>query len=121
MAFSLAEAPPYQLTPTFPGSGEPSEISTSGKWDLGWLPVLSVVGAAGLMLVSFGDSAARSQLWWAQGLFWSGLLLIVLPAMGRLLSTGANRSERLALIVMVGLMLYAVKILNSPNAFTYHD
>lgn len=87
----------------------------------GWLPALSLVGALGLLLVALADTGARYSTTWAEPLFWMGLLVLFAPIAVRLASSEAARSERIGLVVALGLGLYLVKILHSPLAFTQHD
>lgn len=77
--------------------------------------------AAGLLLVAVAFAGARSGSTWADPLFWSALAVIVGPVAGRLVGRQARTGERLGLVVVLGLGLYAVKILHSPSGFTLHD
>lgn len=88
---------------------------------LGLLPSLAVTAAVGLLLISVADTAARGSQPWAMGLFWVGLLLVVLPVVARLGGARAGRAERLGLVTLLGMALYAVKILHSPSGFTFFD
>lgn len=85
----------------------------------GWL--LLVLAAAGLLVVAVAFAGARTGATWADPLFWTGLLVIVVPIGFRLLGPDAGRGERLGLVVVLGLTLYAVKVLHSPLWFTNHD
>ncbi|MDZ4721514.1 MAG: hypothetical protein SH847_23875 [Roseiflexaceae bacterium] len=88
---------------------------------LGWLPALSVCSALALLLVAYADTLARTGSSWAITLFWIGLLLLLVPCAARLCAANAARSERIGLVVLVGMGLYAIKILHSPLAFTFPD
>ncbi len=88
---------------------------------MGVLPSLAVYGACGLLLIAFSDSAARGGADWAEPLFWIGLLVMLLPTAVRLASSDASRGERLGLVVLFGFGLYLVKVLQSPEQFTFHD
>jgi hypothetical protein len=87
----------------------------------GWLPVLAIVMAIGVLLVALADARSRAGDTDAELLFWTGILLLVSPATARLASVGASRRERLGLVVFFGLSLYLVKVMHSPVAFTYPD
>ena len=87
----------------------------------GWLPALSLSGACGLLLVAVADTLSRSGTGWAEPLFWAGLLALVTPFTVRLASAEAARRERIGLVVLLGLMLYLVKIMHSPFGFTFND
>jgi hypothetical protein len=88
----------------------------------GWLPVLSLIGALGLLVVAWANTAARFGLPQADLFFWGGLLVIYLPIAVRFcLASALGRREALGLIVLLGLLLYLAKILHSPLFFTQHD
>ena len=57
----------------------------------------------------------------AQPLFWLGLLVIFLPIAARLASTTPRRGERIALVLVLGIALYLVKVLHDPFAFASAD
>lgn len=87
----------------------------------GWLPALSLVMAVCLLAVTFSFNLGREQVAWAITLFWVGLVGLFGAAVVRMLSSTATNRERLALVTLLGLGLYMVKVLNSPLAFTFHD
>lgn len=87
----------------------------------GWLPMLSLVSAAGLLMIALAYSASRNGEVWGLPHFWIGLLVVFVPIAYRLFSTEPERRERIGLLIIVGLALYLVKILHSPVAFTFSD
>jgi hypothetical protein len=94
------------------------------RWDVGTntlraLLVLST--AAGLMLVSAGDALSRSGHAHGSVLFWLGLLAILVPTTARLASASPSRNERVALLVLLGLASYLVKVFRDPFRFLYAD
>jgi hypothetical protein len=93
----------------------------AGDGGLGWLPVLSLVSALGLLILAAANNAARLEMPGAIGLFWIGLVVLFTPTAARMLSEDAGRTERIALAGMLGVLLYVAKILHSPLAFTFHD
>ena len=95
------------------------EVLARGRW--GWLPVLSVVGALGLLSLALANNLSGSGVQGAEPFFWLGLLVIVAPISLRLLTPRVGRSERLGLVIVFGLYLYLVKVMQSPFAFTYSD
>jgi len=87
----------------------------------GWLPALSLFAAFGVLSVALAYTASRGGAPGSVVLFWSGLLVMVVPAGIRLLAADATRQERLGLVVLVGLALYLVRVLHDPVAFSFHD
>jgi hypothetical protein len=84
---------------------------------------LTVCAVLGLALVAVGDNlSSRGYAYHTTSVFfWAGLLLIFVPIAGRVLMRGAGRSEQLALIILLGIALYVVKVLASPDGFTNYD
>jgi hypothetical protein len=73
------------------------------------------------LLVSCAHYLSREAAPQAGVLYWSGLILLVLPVAARLIGEKAARAERIGLLVFLGLGLYLVKVSHSPYAFTYSD
>lgn len=88
---------------------------------LGRFPWLLLAAAAGLAVIAGADALSRTGSPGGNVLFWLGLALIVLPAALRLVGEDASGGERVATVVLVGLSLYAIKVLRDPFAFTYGD
>ena len=99
----------------------PRAIDTDQAYSWGWLPSLSLTSAIGILLVEVADTLARSAAGQYEPLFWSGLLLIIVPIAARLASSGPLRRERIGLIILLGLGFYLVKVLHSPYGFTFSD
>jgi len=91
------------------------------RLSLGRLPALALASASGLALVSVADALSRSGRPHAELLFWLGLLVIFVPIVDRLASTAPRRGERVALLLLLGVALYLVKVLRDPFAFTTAD
>jgi hypothetical protein len=104
-------------------TGAPSEhavdLETGSRY--GWVPQLALASAAGVALVSVADALSRSGRPFAQPVFWLGLLVIFLPIAARLASTTARRGERVALVLVLGIAFYLVKVLHDPFAFASAD
>jgi hypothetical protein len=77
----------------------------------------------GLLFVALGDgSSAIAPSAGAQAAFWFGLVLLVAPATAYVTAaTDVSDEEAFALVAVVGLSLYCVKILHSPTYFTFPD
>lgn len=88
---------------------------------LGAAPTLAVTSAAGLLIVALANNAAIQGLAVSRPLFWLGLLTIFSPIAFRLLGSKAERPERLATVLVLGLALFLAKVLHSPIEFTRFD
>jgi hypothetical protein len=88
---------------------------------LGSLPIVACSVAVGLALCTLGDALSRSTRSSSQLPFWLGLLLIFVPVAYRPCMPHARRGERIALVVLLGLALYLVKVVHDPFGFTYAD
>ena len=87
----------------------------------GRLPELCVIVGLGLLSVAIGYASSRFGQPWAEAWFWLGLITIVLPVAVRIFGNGATRSERIGLVVLLGLALTVVKILHGPLAVSFSD
>lgn len=83
-------------------------------------PLALLVGV-GLLMVAFGNNAAREGAGHAQILFWGGLVAIYTPIVLRLLSPSSSRLECLTLSMLLGAGLFIVKVLYNPVGFIPHD
>ncbi len=92
--------------------------SNTNEW--GWLPALSVVGAVGLLGVAVAYDAAWRKIPSA-ALQWMGLLVIFVPIALRLFSRQATRRERIGLVLVLGVLLYLVRVFYSPLEFKFSD
>ena len=90
-----------------------------------WISVtpLAFCAALGLVLLAIADEASRLGYGYGRCsvFFWSGLLLIFVPIAARALTRDAGRAERLSLVILLGIALYMVKVLASPQGFTFVD
>jgi len=78
------------------------------------LPLLSVSSTAGLLAVAAANIGAAAGEWWSDVAFFGGLLLLVMPIALRLLTEGVGRNERISLVSLLGLSLFACKVLRDP-------
>src|SRR5436190_7601914 len=69
---------------------------TAIRWRLGAAPAIALLAAGGLVMVAYGNDAAREGTSGSQPLFWGGLVAIYAPIVFRLLSASASRAERIA-------------------------
>lgn len=97
----------------------PAAKGIGNRW--GWLPVVCTFIAVGAIIVAVGDVDAMYAGPWAETVFWMGLILIFAPVAYRISRRTAPRREVLGLVVLVGLVLYVVKVMRSPTAFAFYD
>jgi hypothetical protein len=85
------------------------------------LPLVSL-NALGLVTVGIAMAEARyGKMSLGEALFWSGLLLLVVPTAWRILSAHTPAARRIELLAVLGLELYLAKLLHSPLQFTFYD
>ncbi len=111
-----AETPEFALV-----SSDTSPVPATGGNPWGWLPVLSVTGAVGVLLVAIAAEAGRVSSQWADPLFWLGLLVLFVPVVVRIISPKPTRRERVALIVMLNSLLSLFRVLEQPLSFAFND
>jgi len=88
---------------------------------IGMLAPIALCSGLGVLLCAFVNSLARQQLGPNSALLWLGVLLIALPILYRLTSRDASPTERLILVCLLGLSLYAVKLVRDAPFFTFSD
>ena len=120
--FTTASTAPSLVTSTrIPRLTVDEALRTAPSRHWGWLPLLSLVSAVGLLLVAAADTLSRSGAGQYELLFWVGLLMVIVPIAARLASLEPSRRERIGLVVLVGLGFYLVKVMHSPYYFTFAD
>ena len=101
-------------------SPTPTTTGTSASaW--GWFPALALVAAFGLLGVAVSYTGSRFSYDTTELFFWAGLLLIFLPGAFRLMRADVSRREAICCLLTIGVMLYGVKVLHSPDGFTLFD
>lgn len=100
----------------------PQEVENVGpRWTV--VGALTLCTALGLTSVAAADHLSSQGYAYhtSSTFFWFGLLLIFVPIASRVLMRATHARERLALIIILGIALYLVKILASPDGFTNFD
>jgi len=87
----------------------------------GWLPLLALTSALGMLLIAFGFANSRYGNTELQFFFYPGILLIFIPPVIRLISPSASRTERIGLLCIVGICCYLIKVMSSPLYFSSYD
>ena len=97
--------------------------ATRTHLDLRWTSAVALCATLGLACVGVADAASLKGYGYttASVFFWLGLLLIFVPVAFRALMSDTVRRERLTLIILLGVALYLVKVLGSPDSFTFGD
>jgi hypothetical protein len=88
---------------------------------VGWLPPIALVVSVGLLLCSVADALSLATLAPTLLIYWLGILAIALPVLWRLTSEDASPGERLALVCLLGLALYGVKVMRDAPMYTFSD
>lgn len=88
---------------------------------LGHLAPIAISASLGLLACSLANALSRATLSPSQLIFWAGILLIAAPIAHRLTSREASAGERLALVCLLGLALYAVKVVRDAPLYTFAD
>jgi hypothetical protein len=90
--------------------------------NLGSIAVLCLTTAAALLLVVMGHRAGRrGEEVMAPLLFWSGVVLLVVPTSVRIWWPSIARDERLFLLFLLAEALFFYKSVYSPTGFSDHD
>lgn len=87
----------------------------------GHLAPITLSAGLGLLLCSYANALSRQMLDPSELLLWAGMLLIALPIFYRLTSRDASPGERLALVCLLGLSLYGMKLVRDAPIFIFSD
>jgi hypothetical protein len=85
------------------------------------LLALCLCSGLGLLLCAWINALSREGGDPSQIPYWTGVLLIALPTGYRLSLRDVSLRERFALVALLGLSLYAVKVIRDPFLFTFAD
>ena len=88
-----------------------------------WFVIVGLWSVSGVVLLTLSFALARDNvdLGLARVLLWGALAAIVGPALMRILSPSASRSERVLLVGLTALLLYWIKVLHEPAALLFAD
>lgn len=85
------------------------------------LPAIAFASGVGLFICSIANALSRATEAPSPLIYWAGILLIALPIFYRLTSNAASPGERFALVCLLGLSLYGVKLVRDAPMFTFSD
>ncbi len=91
------------------------------RLEVGHLAPILLTTGIGLLVCSIANALSRAALEPTPLLFWAGVLLLALPIFHRLTAESASAPERLALVCLLGLSLYCVKVFRDAPSFTFSD
>src|SRR3954454_16825218 len=93
----------------------------AGQRDAFSLPLVALLAALGLLIVSVANALSRATLTSTSLVYWIGLLLIALPIFYKLSSKQPSYRERLGMVLLLGLELYGVKDVHDVIYFNFSD
>jgi hypothetical protein len=91
------------------------------RLEVGHLAPILLAAGFGLLVCSIANALSRAALEPTPLLFWAGVLLLALPIFHRLTAEDASAPERLALVCLLGLSLYCVKVFRDAPGYTFSD
>ena len=88
---------------------------------LGWTPSIAVVGSISVLLSALAANASRAGYDFSIPLVYAACALLFIPATARVVHPHASRAERLTVVIIVTLALFAIRLAREPVAFIDHD
>jgi hypothetical protein len=85
------------------------------------VPAITLCAAVGVLACSVANALSRSTDEPTTLIFWAGMLLIAVPIFFRLSSSKPTAGERLALVTLLGLALFTVKVVRDSLYFNFPD
>lgn len=103
------------------------ESATGAKRRVSAAPVIApiamiiLLAGLGLLICAYGESLSRGTQPHAMEIYWIGVLVMAVPIFFRLTARDATATERLALVCVLGMSLYLVKVMRDSPVFTFND
>ena len=94
---------------------------TTPAADSKWIVLLCLNCSIALFLIAAGHGAGRRGEADAAFLFWSGVILLLLPIASRIASPVLSRGERLFLLLLLTECLFLYKLFYAPTSFVQFD
>jgi hypothetical protein len=88
---------------------------------ISWVVFLCLNASIALLLIAAGQGAGRRGEAIAPILFWSGVVMLLLPIAGRIALPILARAERICLLMLLGEALFVQKLLYSPSNLSEYD
>jgi hypothetical protein len=85
-----------------PGMNDRTAINTGAAAPT-WVPQFTLITAVALLLIAIAYTGSRMATAWAAPLFWLSYVMILIPVCVRLTLAQVARSERIGLVVVLGL------------------
>jgi hypothetical protein len=111
-----------------PDNRQPTQVATPGtaeasRLSLPWVVTVVVFMLLGLGLIQIADVKAFHDGNFTSNvyLFFVGLILVFAPVSARILMRKTAGAERFALVVLIGIAFYVVKIQTAPSGFQMND
>jgi hypothetical protein len=95
------------------------EQRSTSSW--GMLPLISLLAAGGVAVLSQGYIAAHRGSDWASPIFWLGVIILFLPVALRFSASDVSRREGVGLVIILAIGSYLVNYLRSPITFVKFD
>jgi hypothetical protein len=105
----------------FVGPDRQDRADTAPAPSANWIASLCLSCACALMLIAMGQGAGRRGEDAASGLFWAGVVLLLLPTIGRIAWPAVARGERIFLLLLLTEGLFVYRLLYSPMSFVQFD
>ena len=96
------------------------ECAPTGN-DLGRSAQLAMLSGVALLIMAMSSSSQPDAGRWLEGVYIVALLAALAPICARMVMPTATRFERLVLVIIATLLLYAAKLIREPLAFIDHD
>jgi hypothetical protein len=85
------------------------------------LAATTLLAGLGLLICAYGETLSRGLEPHAMEVYWVGVLVMALPIFYRLTGRDATPTERLALVCLLGMSLYLIKVMRDSPVFTFND
>ncbi len=89
--------------------------------NLWWIAALGLTSASCLLAIAVAHYGGFRERGWAFPLLWSGFAMLFLPVAMRAAWPATARGERVALLLLLAVATYGIKLLHSPAAFAHFD